>query len=55
MKDYGQQSFCVEKPVLPMSEESKAGQVEWREHIGDLLWCEAINQQDFLSPGRTIN
>jgi hypothetical protein len=54
MKDYGQQS-CVKKPVLSMSEESKASQVEWREHIGDLLCCETINQQEFLSPGRTIN
>jgi len=51
----GQQSFSVEKPVLSMSEERKASQMECDEYIGDLLCCEAIVRQEFLSPGRTIN
>jgi hypothetical protein len=50
----GSSPSSVEKPVLSMSEESKASQVEWRDHIGDLLRCEGIVQQEFVPPGRTI-
>jgi hypothetical protein len=45
----------VEKPVVSMSEEIKASQIEWRELIGDLLCYEGIVEQKFLSSGQTIN
>jgi hypothetical protein len=32
--------FSVEKPVLPMPEESRATQVEHQEHVGDLFYCD---------------